>query len=306
MAPKITFCTGCLSCLDLSQRLAPISPPHVWANANRSSRSARSRLSFANAPAGGSCGTRSHSYRLWRRPLRWVCTPTRSATGDSDGPKVTSAGTRSRDGGATPVFPPGPRAGHGHRGLRSRHAPRKRGATRSVEAVCGGCWQPMPANRGGTRTGSCLGILTSPKRLDHCWTCRWAPGKAQPWAPRTLSAVPTPRRASRPESAATQRCPPGTYAGGTCWDVVHRRPALRPLAGWFTTCGRQTIACCRPPVLDRGPWLVAPGQTRHAPGAAGRLPQPGGPSPGPRQVAESGGDRRLAHPTDGPDAPRLG
>jgi len=191
MAPKITFCTGCLSCLDLSQRLAPISPPHVWANANRSSRSARSRLSFANAPAGGSYGTRSHSCRLWRRPLRWVCTPTRSATGDSDGPKVTSAGTRSRDGGATPVFPPGPRAGHGHRGLRSRHAPRKRGATRSVEAVCGGCWQPMPANRGGTRTGSCLGILTSPKRLDHCWICRRAPGKAQ--TPHDLADLEAPR-----------------------------------------------------------------------------------------------------------------
>jgi hypothetical protein len=106
MAPKITFCKGCPLCPDLSQRIAPISPPHLWANANSSSHGARSRISFANAPAWYSCYTRSHSCRMWRRPLRWVCTPTRSAIGDSDGPQGTSACTMSRDGGVPPVFPP--------------------------------------------------------------------------------------------------------------------------------------------------------------------------------------------------------
>jgi hypothetical protein len=106
MKPKITFCKGCPSCLDLSPRIAPISPPHLWFNANSSSHGARSSISFANVPAWCSCYTRSHSYRMWRPPRRWVCTPTRSATGGSDGPQGTSACTMSRDGGVTPVFPP--------------------------------------------------------------------------------------------------------------------------------------------------------------------------------------------------------
>jgi hypothetical protein len=106
MKPKITFCKGCPSCLDLSPRIAPISPPHLWFNANSSPHGARSSISFANVPAWCSCYTRSHSYRMWRPPRRWVCTPTRSATGGSDGPQGTSACTMSRDGGVTPVFPP--------------------------------------------------------------------------------------------------------------------------------------------------------------------------------------------------------
>lgn len=106
MEPKIPFCKECRSCLDLSQYIAPSSPPHLWSNVNSSSHGAPSRISFANARAWGSGDTHSRSYRMGRRLLRGVCTPTRSATGDSDGPQATSACTMSWDGGVPPVFPP--------------------------------------------------------------------------------------------------------------------------------------------------------------------------------------------------------
>jgi hypothetical protein len=106
MEPTRTFCKECLPCLDLYQRIALISPPHLWSNANSSSHGAQSSISFANALAWCSCCTRRHYYRMWRRPLRWVCTLTRSATGDSAGPQATSACTMSWDGGVAPVFPP--------------------------------------------------------------------------------------------------------------------------------------------------------------------------------------------------------
>lgn len=41
-----------------------------------------------------------------RRPLGWGCTLTRSATGGSDGPRVTSPWKMHRDGGGNPSFPP--------------------------------------------------------------------------------------------------------------------------------------------------------------------------------------------------------
>jgi DDE superfamily endonuclease len=106
MEPKITFCKECLSCLDLSQHIAPISPPPLWSNANSSSPGAQSSISFTTALAWCSGYPHSRSDRMWRRPLRWVCTPIRSATGDSDGPQGTSACTMRWDGGVPPVFPP--------------------------------------------------------------------------------------------------------------------------------------------------------------------------------------------------------
>jgi DDE superfamily endonuclease len=106
MHTKRSLWKGCPACLDLSQRTAPISPPRLWFNANNLSHGARSSTSFANAPAWCACCTRSPSCRMWRRPLGWVCTPIRSATGGSDGPRGTSACTMRRDGGVTPVFPP--------------------------------------------------------------------------------------------------------------------------------------------------------------------------------------------------------
>jgi hypothetical protein len=106
MDTKIMCLKGCTSCLDLYRRTAPISPPLLLPHANSSSLGERSSTSGANEPAWCSCFTRTPSLPMWRRPHGWVCTLTQAAMGGSDGPRVTSPGKMSRDGGVNPGFPP--------------------------------------------------------------------------------------------------------------------------------------------------------------------------------------------------------
>ena len=105
--PRSLFATGCVPCPVLDPPSARSSHRTSWPRPKPSFAGARSASNSDNGPTWSSCCTSNPSSRIPRPPAACNSTPTPSEPGGNAGPRAISPWRTSRDGVASPFFPPG-------------------------------------------------------------------------------------------------------------------------------------------------------------------------------------------------------
>jgi hypothetical protein len=106
MDSRVIFAKGVAPCQAPRQRTSQTSPQRSCSIAGTCSASGALSTVIANAPSWSSCSRKRPLFPTPPLPRRWACTPIRSVSGDSAGPREIFPWRTRAAAGGRPLFPP--------------------------------------------------------------------------------------------------------------------------------------------------------------------------------------------------------
>jgi hypothetical protein len=220
---KIVFAEGCLPCVVPSRAAAPSSHQHSWSRPKSVHGKEPFRIRCGNEPRWFCFCTNNRWCPTLRPRNGYSCICGRCNGGAAGGPRGTFPWKTSQDGAVRRLFPHLDHAlvkGLACELVAETQQPLSRQSLADITArACKVLGKPISRSTVWRMLDTDVikpwrykyWIVprdpTLPRRPGRCWISMQVCGRARLWAPRTTSAVPTRRPASKPVAVATLPCP---------------------------------------------------------------------------------------------------